>query len=106
LSGFIEETRPICSECVSIAGLSNPTFEPSNVSKCVEQRNDGPQRFARGRGHNGDWGRKTLRLCVFGSLLLDLFDPGTKPVANFSLELCLVVLLLQILDGFSITIQV
>ena len=42
--------------------------------------------------------------CLFGSLLLDLFDLGTKPRANFSLELCLVVLELQVLDGFSISI--
>ena len=42
--------------------------------------------------------------CRFGSLLLDLFDPGTKPLANFPLELCLIVLKLQVLDGFSISI--
>ena len=41
---------------------------------------------------------------VSGSLLLDLFDPGTKPSFNFSFELCLIVLLLQILDGVSISI--
>jgi len=29
---------------------------------------------------------------VFGSLLLDLFDPGTKPSTHFSLKLCLIVL--------------
>jgi hypothetical protein len=46
----------------------------------------------------------TSNVCLFGSLLLDLFDPGTKPRANFSLELCLVVLELQVLDGFSFTI--
>ena len=42
---------------------------------------------------------------VSGSLLLYLFDPGTKPSFNFSLELCLIVLLLQNLDGFSISIS-
>jgi hypothetical protein len=41
---------------------------------------------------------------LFGALLLDLFDPGTKPLANFSLELCLIVLQFQILDGFSISV--
>ena len=40
-----------------------------------------------------------------GSFILNLFDLCTKPLANFSLELCLIVLELQILDGFSITIQ-
>ena len=42
--------------------------------------------------------------CRFGSFLLDLFDLGAKPLANFSLELCLVVLQFQVLDGFSISI--
>jgi hypothetical protein len=42
---------------------------------------------------------------MFGSLLLDLFDPGTKPAANLPLELSLIFLQLQILDGFSIGIQ-
>jgi hypothetical protein len=46
----------------------------------------------------------TSNSCLLGSLLLDLFDPGTKPLGNFSLELCLVVLQLQILDGVSISI--
>ena len=46
----------------------------------------------------------TSDVCVFGSLLLDLFDPGTKPLTNFSLELCLVVLQLQFLDGFPISV--
>jgi hypothetical protein len=40
---------------------------------------------------------------VFGSLLLDLFDLGATPVGRFSLELCLVLLRLQILGGFSIS---
>jgi hypothetical protein len=44
------------------------------------------------------------RTRVFGTLLLDLFDPGTKPRAYFPLKLCLIVLQLQILDGFSISI--
>lgn len=46
----------------------------------------------------------TSSIRVFGSLLLDLFDPGTKPSAYFSLEFCLIVLQLQILDGFSISV--
>ena len=46
----------------------------------------------------------TSHSCVFGSLLLDLLNPGTKPLLNFSLELCLIVLRLQILDGFSISV--
>ena len=41
---------------------------------------------------------------VLGTFLLDLLNPGTKPRDYFSLEFCLVVLPLQLLDGVPISV--
>src|SRR5215216_5104270 len=46
----------------------------------------------------------TSNVYVFGALLLDRFDLCTKPDAHLPLDLCLIVLKLQFLDGFSISI--
>ena len=92
----------LCVMCWDLSGYSEEERTSQRVSnqsaavKIMMAISEPPAMF--------DLFLSTSHVCVFASLLLDLLDFGTNPITNFSLELGLVVLQLQILDGFSIIV--